>query len=703
MRLQRPIRLSPVALSPVAIRAARGTAAGTLVTVRRNLASDPVALSGGVLAFALGLLGLVIWAFAIEPPPSVAPGLLTMTVHVGIALCLLGLSIGLRTRPERTVRRLGVLAGVVAFALAALAGIQYVAAVDLGIDQWVFREAHARVGTQQPPRMSPTTVLSVLSISVAILLSGRLRGGRAVAALGLGSALLGLMNVLDFFLDPEPTLLAGFTQMSLGTAVAVMALGVGVVGLLPGRGPLHVVSGNEPTARLARRLLIASVAAPVGLAWLHIKAEQTGFPGANFGTTLTVLGTFVFLALVIGYSARSARRLELDRSAALEERDRFFSVSKDLLATASAGGYFLRLNPAWTSVLGYDLDTLLSRPFSDFIHPDDLAATAAEVERQVQAGEPVFNFQNRYRHRDGSYRWLEWTSAASDDGLRLYAAARDITARKLEEERFRAPALANERRLAAARDRVLTIIESEGFAPHYQPIIDMERGTIVGFEGLTRFRDGWSPAEAFGVAAECGVGRALELATLAAAVRDARDLPRGAWLSVNISPSVLADVDATRVALGFRSRPLVLEITEHETIAAYGPVRDAVRALGPDVRLAVDDAGAGVANFNHLVELRPNFVKVDSGLVRGVDFDLSRQAFVAGILHFAAAAGCDVIAEGIETQAERDTLVRLGVRLGQGYLLGRAAPAPDWHATAVAAPRIRRSVQGIRAARRAAG
>ena len=94
-------------------------------------------------------------------------------------------------------------------------------------------------------------------------------------------------------------------------------------------------------------------------------------------------------------------------------------------------------------------------------------------------------------------------------------------------------------------------------------------------------------------------------------------------------------------------------------LAAYGPVRDAVRAMGPDVRLAVDDAGAGVANFNHLVELRPQFVKIDAGLVRGVDDDLSRQALVAGILHFADTAGCEVIAEGIETDAERDMLERL--------------------------------------------
>jgi EAL domain-containing protein (putative c-di-GMP-specific phosphodiesterase class I) len=82
--------------------------------------------------------------------------------------------------------------------------------------------------------------------------------------------------------------------------------------------------------------------------------------------------------------------------------------------------------------------------------------------------------------------------------------------------------------------------------------------------------------------------------------------------------------------LGLRARPLVLEITEHDTIEAYRPLREAVQRLGPDVRLAVDDAGAGVANFTHLVELQPAFVKIDASLVRGVNTDLGRQAVVAG-------------------------------------------------------------------------
>ena len=158
-------------------------------------------------------------------------------------------------------------------------------------------------------------------------------------------------------------------------------------------------------------------------------------------------------------------------------------------------------------------------------------------------------------------------------------------------------------------------------------------------------------------------------------------LPAGAWLSLNVSPALIALGGVLGMALAPRRRSIVLEITEHEAVAEYGPLRDAVRDLGADIRLAVDDAGAGVANFNHLVELRPEFLKIDAGLVRGVNDDVGRQAVVAGLVHFAASAGCQVIAEGIETDAELATVTNLGVSLGQGYLLARPASAESWHGT----------------------
>ena len=100
-----------------------------------------------------------------------------------------------------------------------------------------------------------------------------------------------------------------------------------------------------------------------------------------------------------------------------------------------------------------------------------------------------------------------------------------------------------------------------------------------------------------------------------------------------------------------------------------------MRSIGSDIRVSVDDAGAVFASFRHILELRPDFVKLDIGLVRDIDHDDVRQALVAGIVYFAGKSGCQLIAEGIETPGERDQLRALGVELGQGYLLGRPAPS----------------------------
>ena len=116
------------------------------------------------------------------------------------------------------------------------------------------------------------------------------------------------------------------------------------------------------------------------------------------------------------------------------ERDPFFVLALDMLCIASADGYFKRVNPAFTHTLGWSIEEMLARPFLEFVHPDDRTATLREVEKQVIAGENVLHFENRYLHKDGSWRLLSWKSVPQPGGL-LFATARDITElRQLEEQ-----------------------------------------------------------------------------------------------------------------------------------------------------------------------------------------------------------------------------------------------------------------------------
>ncbi len=112
--------------------------------------------------------------------------------------------------------------------------------------------------------------------------------------------------------------------------------------------------------------------------------------------------------------------------------EKLFLLSLDLICIAGVDGYFKKINPAFTRVLGYAEKELLETPFIEFIHPDDREQTMQEVESQLQ-GSTTLHFENRFFHKDGSIRWLSWNAAATNDGL-LYAIARDITGQKRNEE-----------------------------------------------------------------------------------------------------------------------------------------------------------------------------------------------------------------------------------------------------------------------------
>lgn len=231
-----------------------------------------------------------------------------------------------------------------------------------------------------------------------------------------------------------------------------------------------------------------------------------------------------------------------------------------------------------------------------------------------------------------------------------------------------------------ARNAVLDrVIKNTEFFPVFQPIVDLRSKVPVGFETLTRFNDGTRPDVRFIEATLLGRGCDLELATLRAAMETAHHLPDDAFVSINVSPALVLESDELAGIIRDFDREVVLELTEHERVDDYVELRAALDELGPETKLSVDDAGSGFASLRHVLSLQPHFVKLDLSLVRGIHTDPARQALVAGIEYFATETSSRLIAEGIEENEEVDTLRRLDVELGQGYLLGRPAtltPAP---------------------------
>jgi EAL domain-containing protein (putative c-di-GMP-specific phosphodiesterase class I) len=229
------------------------------------------------------------------------------------------------------------------------------------------------------------------------------------------------------------------------------------------------------------------------------------------------------------------------------------------------------------------------------------------------------------------------------------------------------------------RARVQEVVQGIGRSVVLQPIVDIRTGRAIGAEALSRFtEEPYRPDLWFALAEAVGLLLPLDLAAARSALL--RLDGRTGYLSLNLSPDTVLAGGCDLLLDGIDRRRVVVEITEHAQVADYAALHEALephRAAG--LRLAVDDAGAGYASFRHILALRPDFIKVDLSLVRDIHLDPVRQALTSSLLTFAQTAGATLVAEGVETQDELDTLARLGVTLMQGYHLGRptASPAQD--------------------------
>ncbi|MFK7937953.1 MAG: EAL domain-containing protein [Roseovarius sp.] len=220
------------------------------------------------------------------------------------------------------------------------------------------------------------------------------------------------------------------------------------------------------------------------------------------------------------------------------------------------------------------------------------------------------------------------------------------------------------------------ILERRDFDVVYQPIYHLDNSRPSGFEALCRFRA--EPYRApniwFSEAETVNLGVDLELAVIDAALCALDSLPDDIYLSVNASPETAA---AGRLNEVFAGRPLeriVLEVTEHNAITDI----DALRAELTDWRakgltVAIDDAGAGYSGLQQIILLAPDILKLDMSLTSNIDTDAAKRSLAAAMVHFAAEQGSAIVAEGIETEAELNTLRSIGVHRGQGWHLGKPA------------------------------
>ena len=213
---------------------------------------------------------------------------------------------------------------------------------------------------------------------------------------------------------------------------------------------------------------------------------------------------------------------------------------------------------------------------------------------------------------------------------------------------------------------------------HFQPIVDVRRGTVCGYEALSRFPAtlGLPPDRWFAAADRLGVGAQLEARAVATILSYRPALADNCFLSLNLSPAAACSPTIQKLLTDEGDlRGVVLEITERSPVEDYDALAAALaplRALG--ATLAIDDAGAGYSSMRHIVTLEPQFVKLDRSLVQDLDSDPRKTAAITALGAFADEVDAWVVAEGVETPGELSALSSLQMPLAQGFLLGRPGP-----------------------------
>jgi diguanylate cyclase (GGDEF)-like protein/PAS domain S-box-containing protein len=411
-------------------------------------------MAGGASA-AVGLIVLLGWILGVDPLKSTFIGPLPMKANTASCFLLTGVGVALLSRPSTRARGRWVAFALIgaAASIALVTVSQYVSGADLGIDQVLFPEAPGQIATVGPGRMSPLTSACFTLIAFGAVATVRARP--AVLPLCGAALALSALNVFTFVFDASvPSFLAAYSQMAVNTAITMGVLAVGVIGLLGPASPFALLDRGSPTASLLRRVLVALIVVPLSLAWLTQAGQRLGLYDAGYGTALRLVAVLTLGTIGVIRWARWTEELETRREAVELERDRFFEQSVDLLAVFGTDGRFRRANHAWELTLGYPAGELIGRPYAELVHPDDLERTIADSQLRFVDRTRVGGFQNRYRHRDGRYRWLEWSSTISPDGSLAYSVARDITDRKRVEERQARRERALEGRNEALSERV---------------------------------------------------------------------------------------------------------------------------------------------------------------------------------------------------------------------------------------------------------
>ncbi|MBA4370164.1 MAG: hypothetical protein C0418_01110 [Coriobacteriaceae bacterium] len=314
---------------------------------------------------------------------------------------------------------------------------------------------------------------------------------------------------------------------------------------------------------------------------------------------------------------------------------------------------------------------------SDRMDPDALEALVRRIETRLRE-ELAKRIEPSLFKKFGCYAGA--ATMGHDANARLERLVHEGLDRALSESYGREAVDAEER-----KRRLRAIIDSEQISTLVHPVIDLADMSVVGYEALSRGPEGGEferPDKLFDAAYDADLVFRLERLCRKKALQAARTMPDRRLMFINIEPEAVADPELRDVMFGsvlseagLDPQQIVLEITERTAIDDFRTFRatlEHLRAMG--FAVAVDDAGAGYGSLQVLAEVRPEWLKIDMSLVRGVDTDEVRSHLVESIVMFAQRIGVKLVAEGIETEGELRRIRELGVGYAQGFLFAKPSP-----------------------------
>ncbi len=366
------------------------------------------------------------------------------------------------------------------------------------------------------------------------------------------------------------------------------------------------------------RLLPATAGVLTVLGFLRWLGEEQGLYGPLVGIALLMVAAIAVIAGLLLYFARwldrdYATRREVEGT--LSRSSRYFELSRDLVCTAGFDGYYRELNASWTQALGWTEAELRSRPFVEFVHPDDRESTELESAALAEGGVTV-DFVNRYATKDGGWRWIDWKAVANvEEGL-IYASARDITHRKRAEAALEASERQTRLILETAHDAFISISAD---------------GLIIDWNPQAETTFGWSRHEV--------LGRELAATVLPETHREAHRRGIQRFLATGEGQVIGQRLEVTALHRDGREFPIELTISPLETKDGYRfnaflrDITDRNRAQ-EDLALARDQAVANsqmksmfVANVSHEIRTPMNGVIGMIALLLDTDLDDEQREY----------------------------------------------------------------------------